>query len=109
MPPPTLGSLSICLYPTFVRPGHEPLLSSHPLPSPLLVLILRTIFTLLFFHLLREQYDEDLKTKRDGELDAPITIMGPKSAVIRGKSGDSIMEINHDFIHLEGFSIDGSG
>eukprot|EP00904_Undaria_pinnatifida_P014063 jgi/Undpi1/9788/HiC_scaffold_27.g12243.m1 len=54
-------------------------------------------------------YHEDLKTVRDGTLDAPITIAGPKSAVIRGKSGGSVMDINHDFIHLRGFSVDGSG
>lgn len=46
---------------------------------------------------------------RDGTEDAPITIKGPPSAVIRGTSRGRIILINHDYIHLEGFSVDGQG
>ncbi|CAM9286620.1 unnamed protein product, partial [Pylaiella littoralis] len=54
-------------------------------------------------------YNEDIRSYRDGTADKPITIKGPASAVIRGESAESIVAINHDHIHLEGFSINGSG
>lgn len=55
------------------------------------------------------QYYEDITSKRDGKLSAPITIMGPASAVLRGESAEEIVMINHDHIHLEGFSVNGFG
>ncbi|CAM9606008.1 unnamed protein product, partial [Hapterophycus canaliculatus] len=59
--------------------------------------------------LLSAQYYEDIKSIRHGKLDAPITIKGPRSAVVRGESGMSVVSITHHHVHLEGFSIDGSG
>ncbi|CAN0440379.1 unnamed protein product, partial [Scytosiphon promiscuus] len=55
------------------------------------------------------QYYEDVKSFRHGKLDAPITIKGPRSAVVRGKTGMNVVSISHHHVHLEGFSIDGSG
>lgn len=45
----------------------------------------------------------------DGKLSAPITIEGPSSAIVRGNGSMSVVSITHNHIHLEGFSIDGSG
>jgi len=55
------------------------------------------------------QYYEDIKSSVDGNESAPITIKGPTSAVVRGNGGMSVVSITHHHIHLEGFSIDGSG
>lgn len=55
------------------------------------------------------QYNEDIRSYRDGTADQPITIRGTTSAILRGDSAESIVVISHDHIHLEGFSIDGSG
>eukprot|EP00903_Cladosiphon_okamuranus_P007102 g6901.t1 len=54
-------------------------------------------------------YYEDIKSFRDGEPDAPIIIKGPRSAVVRGSGYMTIVTITHHHVHLEGFSIDGSG
>ncbi|CAM9696247.1 unnamed protein product [Ascophyllum nodosum] len=55
-------------------------------------------------------YYEDIKTVRDGLLRAPITIRGPASAVVRGAGGQrGVIVVNHDHVHLEGFSINGAG
>lgn len=56
-----------------------------------------------------EQYYEDIKSFRDGEPHAPITIKGPKSAVVRGGGYTTLVSITHHHVHLEGFSINGSG
>lgn len=60
------------------------------------------------------QYFEDIKSVRSGLQEAPITISGPASAVIRGgskvhMSEDSIIMISHDNIHLLGFTVNGIG
>ena len=52
-------------------------------------------------------YLQDVISKRDGALDAPITIKGPPGAVLKGGGSDRIFEINHDNLTLEGFAIDG--
>ncbi|CAM9596873.1 unnamed protein product, partial [Ectocarpus fasciculatus] len=54
-------------------------------------------------------YYEDIKSFRDGREDAPITIKGPRSAVVRGDGGMNVVSITHHHVHLEGFSIDGAG
>lgn len=58
--------------------------------------------------LLATQYFESIRSVMDGTADAPITIKGPKSAIIRASVGDAIL-IQHDHIHLQGFSVDGAG
>jgi hypothetical protein len=49
-----------------------------------------------------------LHTVRSGTSSAPITICGPRSAVVRGTDYDQrVVEVNHDHITLRGFTIDG--
>ncbi len=52
-------------------------------------------------------YMQDVITRRDGTLSSPITIKGPATAVLKGGGSAHIVEINHSFITLDGFTIDG--
>jgi hypothetical protein len=52
-------------------------------------------------------YLQDVVSKRDGTPAAPITIRGPAEAVLKGGGGDRIFEIHHDYLRLQGFTIDG--
>jgi hypothetical protein len=61
------------------------------------------------------EYREQLTTQRDGDPDAPITIRGPENgkdpagrnqAVLYG-TGTRIVNIDHSYYTLEGFTIDG--
>jgi Right handed beta helix region len=52
-------------------------------------------------------YLEDVVSRSGGAPNAPITIKGPADAVIKGAGGSRIVEINHDYLTLEGFTIDG--
>jgi Protein of unknown function (DUF1565) len=52
-------------------------------------------------------YLQDIVSKRNGLQGAPITIRGPSTAVVRGGGNSRIIEINHDYITLEGFTVDG--
>lgn len=53
-------------------------------------------------------YRDAVKSVRSGTKAKPISICGPKSAVIRGTEYDQrIVEINHDHLILDGFTIDG--
>ena len=52
-------------------------------------------------------YNQDVVSQRSGTTDTPITIRGPKAAIIKGGGGARVVEINHDNITLEGFTIDG--
>ncbi len=52
-------------------------------------------------------YREDIKTVRDGEVNAPITIKGSHNAIVKAKKSSKVIEINHDYIILDGFTIDG--
>ncbi|GIU71527.1 MAG: hypothetical protein KatS3mg003_1006 [Candidatus Nitrosocaldaceae archaeon] len=52
-------------------------------------------------------YREDIDSVRDGEENNPITIKGNKDAILKAKNDDRIVEINHDYIILQGFTIDG--
>jgi hypothetical protein len=51
-------------------------------------------------------YFQDVVSRRNGTVDAPITITGA-GAVVRGGGNPRIIEINHDHITLQGFTIDG--
>jgi len=53
------------------------------------------------------EYLQDVRTRRDGLVDAPITVKGPREAVVRGGGGGHVVEVNHDFHVLTGFTIDG--
>jgi hypothetical protein len=53
-------------------------------------------------------YRGAVKSVRDGTKAKPISICGPKTAVLRGTEYDQrIFEINHDHLVLDGFTIDG--
>lgn len=52
-------------------------------------------------------YRQDVITKRNGMQDLPIIIRGSKNAVLKGNKNTRIFEINHNYITLDGFSIDG--
>ncbi len=54
------------------------------------------------------EYREPFKTVRSGTPQAPISICGPRDAVVRGVPGTGrLVEINHDYITLSGFTLDG--
>jgi|GEM_PF-1540826 parallel beta-helix repeat protein len=53
------------------------------------------------------EYREDVLTRRNGSASAPITITGPSGAVVRGGGNPRIVEVNHDYITLSGFTING--
>lgn len=52
-------------------------------------------------------YNQDFKTVRPGTQEKPITITGPVDAVIIGGGSARIIEINHSYITLKGFTVDG--
>lgn len=53
------------------------------------------------------KYFEDVKTVRDGLKNSPITISGSKAAVVLGAGASRIFQVHHDYIVLDGFTIDG--
>lgn len=52
-------------------------------------------------------YLQDFVSIRNGTKDAPITIKGSASAIVKGAGKDRVIEINHDYIALDGFTVDG--
>lgn len=52
-------------------------------------------------------YLQDVVTKRNGQENSPIVINGPPGAVIKGGGKDRVFEVDHDYIVLDGFTIDG--
>jgi hypothetical protein len=52
-------------------------------------------------------YAQDIRSVRDGSASAPITLAGPADAVVQGGGAGRIIEINHDYLALEGFTVDG--
>lgn len=52
-------------------------------------------------------YLQDILTKRGGRPNTPITITGPKDAIVEGGGSTRIIEIRHDYINLEDFTVDG--
>lgn len=52
-------------------------------------------------------YKQDVLTKRNGTQAAPITITGPGAAIVKGGGRSRVFEINHDYITLTGFTLDG--
>ncbi len=52
-------------------------------------------------------YYEDFKTVRDGKPGKPIIITGPRTAIIKGAGAPRVIEINHDYIEMRGFTVDG--
>ena len=58
-------------------------------------------------HLQPGTYRQDFETVLAGTAAAPITVTGPKEAVVRGGGGVRIAQIRHDHHRLQGFTIDG--
>lgn len=52
-------------------------------------------------------YLQDISSRRDGTAEAPITISGPAGAVVSGAGRSRVIEITHDHLTLEGFTVDG--
>lgn len=52
-------------------------------------------------------YLQDVISKRNGEISAPITIKGSKDAIVKGGGKARVIEINHDYLTLKDFTIDG--
>lgn len=52
-------------------------------------------------------YLQDFISKRSGSSSSPITIKGPSNAVVKGGGRDRVIEINHNYLNLEGFTVDG--
>jgi hypothetical protein len=57
--------------------------------------------------LLPGTYAQDIISVRNGTASAPITISGPPSAIVKGGSKGRIVQIHHDYLILDGFTIDG--
>lgn len=53
------------------------------------------------------RYLQDLRSVRDGTAAMPITITGPKEAVLHGGGASEIVGISHDHHVLQGFTVDG--
>lgn len=53
------------------------------------------------------EYFQDVVTRRNGTASAPIVIIGPQTAVIRGGGNARVIEVNHNYIFLVGFTVDG--
>jgi hypothetical protein len=52
-------------------------------------------------------YMQDFVTKRSGSSGAPITVTGPSNAIVKGGGNARIIEINHSYTVLSGFTVDG--
>lgn len=53
------------------------------------------------------EYMQDFVSEKNGTKDKPITISGPTDAVVKGEGNARIIQINHDYITLRGFTVDG--
>ena len=58
-------------------------------------------------HLAPGHYSQDIMTIRSGSEGQEITITGPSTAVVHGRSSNRIVQILHDHIVLQGFTLDG--
>ena len=58
-------------------------------------------------YLMPGDYYQDVISVRDGRPDSPIKITGLANAVVKGGGNDRVVEINHDYITLDGFTVDG--
>ena len=52
-------------------------------------------------------YLQDVISRRNGTAGAPITVTGPATAVIKGAGKSHVFEVNHDYLSLDGFTLDG--
>jgi len=52
-------------------------------------------------------HKQDIKSVRDGKADNYITIKGSRKAIVNGNKDSRMIQINHSYIQLEGFTADG--
>ena len=52
-------------------------------------------------------YLQDLRSVRDGQQGRPIVIKGSRSSIVSGGGQPRVIEINHSYIELRGFTVDG--
>jgi len=52
-------------------------------------------------------YMQDFRSVRDGELGKPIAIEGTLGSVVKGGGQPRVIEINHSYIELRNFTVDG--
>ncbi len=57
--------------------------------------------------LLPGTYNQDIVSVRNGTSSAPITITGPANAIVKGGSNGRIVQVHHDYLIFDGFTIDG--
>jgi Alginate lyase/Right handed beta helix region len=57
--------------------------------------------------LLPGRYLQDVRSVRDGTAGRPIVIKGPPEAIVSGAGETRVVEVNHDYVELHGFTIDG--
>lgn len=53
------------------------------------------------------EYSQDFRSVRDGTPDKRITITGSRNAVVHGKKESRMIQINHSYITLDGFTASG--
>ncbi|MEM6432181.1 MAG: DUF1565 domain-containing protein [Deinococcota bacterium] len=58
-------------------------------------------------HLAPGHYKQDIQTVRSGVEGAPITIRGSTNAVVHGIASNRMVQVHHDYITLQGFTLDG--
>ncbi|MDP3881389.1 MAG: DUF1565 domain-containing protein, partial [Nanoarchaeota archaeon] len=59
-------------------------------------------------NLMSGEYRENIRSIRDGLPEKPIKVKGSENSLLKiSGSDDRIFEINHDYIHIEGFTVDG--
>lgn len=52
-------------------------------------------------------YSQDFKSVRDGTPEKRITITGSRKAIVNGKSESRMIQINHSYMTLDGFTVSG--
>jgi len=52
-------------------------------------------------------HKQDIQSVRDGEPDKYITITGSRDAVVNGEKQSRMIQINHSYMQLDGFTVDG--
>ena len=52
-------------------------------------------------------HKQDIQSVRDGEPDKYITITGSRKAIVNGEKQSRMIQINHSYMQLDGFTVDG--
>ena len=58
-------------------------------------------------HLADGRYEQDIVSVRDGQANQPIRVVGSAQAIVNGTGNMYVVDIQHNHIELEGFTIDG--